>query len=117
MHETIPARLPDRLKSAFGLDEPAGLRALGVVSGILPGRAWVDDLNQPTCALLTRADSRHQGYATLVCATLLQACEQQGCQTFWNCNSGNTPSLALARRLGYQRERQYQLTYWNQVDQ
>ena len=33
-----------------------------------------------------REGYRQQGYATYVCAVLLQECDQLGYQTFWNCN-------------------------------
>lgn len=62
--------------------------------------------------ILTHKDYRRRGYATLTCAALLQACGRLGVQTFWNCNSSNLASVALARRLGYQRERAYTLYYW-----
>jgi GNAT superfamily N-acetyltransferase len=55
---------------------------------------------------------RQQGYATLTCAYLIRACEEKGYQTYWNCNAQNVPSLALARKLGYQRERPYRLYAW-----
>lgn len=52
MHAITPALLHHDLKAAFNVNEPAGLRALGVLYGVLRGRAWVDDLQQQTCALL-----------------------------------------------------------------
>jgi RimJ/RimL family protein N-acetyltransferase len=62
----------------------------------------------------THKEYHRRGYATLTAAALIQDCDRQGYQTFWNCNGGNIPSLALARRLGYQRERKYTLFYWEQ---
>jgi len=62
--------------------------------------------------ILTRKDYRGRGYATFTCAALLQACDRLGVQTFWNCNASNLASVALARRLGYQRARAYTLYYW-----
>lgn len=55
----------------------------------------------------------HQrGYATLTCAKLTQFCEQQDLQTYWNCNKFNEASVALARKLGYQTEKEYRLLIW-----
>ena len=62
--------------------------------------------------IITRQTYRGRGYALLTCAALLQMCDAHGVQSFWNCNGDNLPSLALARRLGYQRERTYTLYYW-----
>lgn len=57
---------------------------------------------------------RQRGYATLTCAKLIQTCEQQGWQTYWNCNKFSHASVALARKLGYQSEKEYKLGIWNQ---
>jgi RimJ/RimL family protein N-acetyltransferase len=56
---------------------------------------------------------RQRGYATLTCAKLIQFCEQQGFKTYWNCNKFNAGSVALARKLGYQTEKEYRLLIWN----
>lgn len=59
---------------------------------------------------------RRQGYATLVCAHVIQVCESLGYKTYWNCSKTNTASAALARRLGYQTEREYRLLAWFQLE-
>jgi hypothetical protein len=56
---------------------------------------------------------RQRGYATITCAKLIQYCEQQGMQTYWNCNKNNAASIALAHKLGYQTEREYKLLIWD----
>jgi RimJ/RimL family protein N-acetyltransferase len=63
----------------------------------------------------TLKEYRRRGYATLTCAALIQECDRLGYQTFWNFNGENIASLALARRLGYRRERKYRLFYWEQA--
>jgi RimJ/RimL family protein N-acetyltransferase len=63
----------------------------------------------------TKEGYRQRGYATLTCARLIHACEALGYQTYWNCNQANTASAALARRLGYRREREYRLLYWQAI--
>lgn len=60
----------------------------------------------------TAEDFQGRGYATLTCAHVIQACEAAGCATYWNCNAQNLPSVALARKLGYRRERLYRLLAW-----
>lgn len=62
--------------------------------------------------MVTHEDFRGRGYATFVCATVIDACEQQGFVTYWNCNADNTPSAIIARKLGYQTERRYSLAAW-----
>jgi hypothetical protein len=54
-----------------------------------------------------------QGYGTLTCAYLLQACETRGLQTYWNCNTQNVASMKIARKLGYRTEKEYRLLYWS----
>ncbi|MBZ0281867.1 MAG: GNAT family N-acetyltransferase [Anaerolineae bacterium] len=55
---------------------------------------------------------RGRGYATFTCAHLIQACEQMGYQTYWNCNSANIPSVKLAQKLGYRTQKAYTLFAW-----
>ncbi|MFN8530241.1 MAG: GNAT family N-acetyltransferase [Anaerolineae bacterium] len=60
----------------------------------------------------TRPSHRGKGYATCVSAHLVLECERRGLQTYWNCNAQNTASLSIARTLGYQRQRIYNLYGW-----
>jgi RimJ/RimL family protein N-acetyltransferase len=62
----------------------------------------------------TRESYRQLGYATLTSAKLIQSCEASGVRTYWNCNKYNAGSAALARKLGYQTEKEYRLLIWNQ---
>jgi RimJ/RimL family protein N-acetyltransferase len=64
----------------------------------------------------THADHRRKGYATLTCHHLITQVEQNGYRTYWNCSSDNHASIALARRLGYQTEREYRLLAWLKKD-
>lgn len=52
---------------------------------------------------------RGQGYASVVCAHLIEACEQRGCQTYWSCDADNIASVRLAAKLGYSGERDYDI--------
>lgn len=62
--------------------------------------------------MVTHEDFRRRGYASFLCAYLIEQCERQGFETYWNCNAENTPSVIIARKLGYQREREYRLVGW-----
>ena len=55
---------------------------------------------------------RQKGYATITCASLIDACEKAGQETWWNCNTNNFASTALARKLGYREEKIYRLLGW-----
>ncbi len=68
-------------------------------------------------ATSTREQYRGRGYATLTCAHLIQACEAQGYQTYWNCARQNLASAAVARKLGYRTEKEYRLLAWCRRDQ
>jgi RimJ/RimL family protein N-acetyltransferase len=54
----------------------------------------------------------HKGYATLTCSHLINTMEQKGYRTYWNCAKGNHASIALARKLGYRKVKEYQLKGW-----
>jgi GNAT superfamily N-acetyltransferase len=57
----------------------------------------------------TRERFRGRGYGTLVSRLTARACEARGDRVWWNANAGNHPSIAIARRIGFQHERQYEL--------
>jgi len=65
----------------------------------------------------TMPHHQKRGYAHITCAHLIQRMEAKGYQTYWNCAKQNTPSAALARKLGYRTEREYRLLAWNKVNQ
>jgi hypothetical protein len=67
-------------------------------------------------ATSTSEPYRGRGYATIACAHLIQACEQLGYRTYWNCASQNHASAALARKLGYRKQREYRLLAWFKTD-
>jgi hypothetical protein len=61
----------------------------------------------------TQVGYQRRGYANYTCAHVIQLCEERGWQVHWNCAHQNFASAALARKLGFQRERTYQLWAWN----
>jgi GNAT superfamily N-acetyltransferase len=64
----------------------------------------------------THPDHRRKGYAMLTCAHLIHEMEQQGYRTYWNCAKQNQASIALARKLGYGKEKEYRLLAWLKKD-
>ncbi|KQC14654.1 MAG: hypothetical protein APR63_05335 [Desulfuromonas sp. SDB] len=52
------------------------------------------------------------GYASIVSAHLIRACEDRGYSTYWSCNQDNPASIAVARKLGYQIEKYYSNAYY-----
>jgi RimJ/RimL family protein N-acetyltransferase len=64
----------------------------------------------------SRPRHRHKGDVSLTCRHLIQAIEQKGFRTYWNCAKSNHASIALAHKLGYQLEKEYRLTAWSKWD-
>lgn len=62
--------------------------------------------------VVTPEAHRRRGYAAMTCAALLKKCAELGWQPNWSCHQENTASIATARRLGYQTQREYQLLYY-----
>jgi GNAT superfamily N-acetyltransferase len=52
---------------------------------------------------------RRRGLGTLVSLHTAIACESIEARVWWNANADNTASIAIARRIGFQRERPYDL--------
>jgi RimJ/RimL family protein N-acetyltransferase len=60
----------------------------------------------------TSETCRRCGFATVTCAHLIHTCEAMGYETFWNTATQNAASIALARKLGYQREQLHRVLAW-----
>ena len=60
----------------------------------------------------TAPNHRGQGYATVTCRHLARDIEARNLRPWWNTNAANLPSIALARRLGFRHEREYELAWW-----
>jgi GNAT superfamily N-acetyltransferase len=54
-------------------------------------------------------DHRRQGLGTLLSAHTALAAEAAAAEVWWNTNATNAGSIAIARRLGFRRERRYDL--------
>jgi RimJ/RimL family protein N-acetyltransferase len=83
------------LSEAFAADAALGLIEIGTITG---------------------ESYRRRGYGTVTCAHLVQECEARGYRTYWNCSKDNQPSAALARRLGYQTEKEFRYVGWDSPD-
>ena len=71
------------------------------------GCLWTRD--RVELATITHAEYRGRGYATAVCAHLIDTCEAVGFETYWSCDAQNETSLRLAVKLGYDEPRDYRL--------
>lgn len=61
----------------------------------------------------THSGYEGRGFATIASAQTIRTCEARGYQTYWNCATSNRASAALARKMGYQTEREYALVAWD----
>jgi RimJ/RimL family protein N-acetyltransferase len=64
----------------------------------------------------TQEAHRGQGFATITCAHLIRICAQVGDRAYWDCAKRNPASAAVARKLGFENEREYQLIAWFKSD-
>lgn len=62
--------------------------------------------------VITADGYRGSGYASIVSAHLIGACEDRGYSTYWGCNADNLASIAVARKLGYRIENNYSNAYY-----
>jgi RimJ/RimL family protein N-acetyltransferase len=60
-------------------------------------------------ATVTHPAHRGRGFATVLCASLIKACEGVGLKTYWNCDADNLTSVRLAIRLGFDDVHPYRL--------
>jgi len=65
--------------------------------------------------VFVRETHRKKGYGTMVSAKLVQEIETLGGQTYWNCAKQNIASAAIARKLGYEIEKEYRCIAWKRV--
>ena len=77
------------------------------------GCLWTRD--RVELAAITHPASRGRGYATAVCAHLIDTCEAVGVETYWSSDADNEPSLRLANRLGYHDPRVYRVLRFERV--
>jgi GNAT superfamily N-acetyltransferase len=66
--------------------------------------------------VFTQEKHRGKGYGTMVTARLIQEIEAMGKQTYWNCTIQNVASVAIARKLGYRRQKEFRCMAWRKID-
>lgn len=71
-----------------------------------PTHGWIE------IGVTTAEGHRQKGLATIACARLIELCEARDLSTWWDCAKQNIPSIKLARKLGYQNEREYRYVWW-----
>jgi GNAT superfamily N-acetyltransferase len=71
-----------------------------------PTQGWIE------VGVTTAEPYRGQGFASNACAHLIEMCEAQGYKTWWDCAKQNTPSVKLAKKLGYQNDPEYRYVWW-----
>ena len=58
---------------------------------------------------ITREAYRGRGYAAIACAFLIKICDDLGFQAYWSCDADHQASIRVAQKLGFRRERAYQI--------
>ena len=71
-----------------------------------PTQGWIE------VGVTTAEAYRRQGFASIACGQLIELCEAQGHKTWWDCAKQNTPSVKLAKKLGYQHAPEYRYVWW-----
>lgn len=102
-------------RSLYGMDAAQRLLGFYVMEGdTIAAEAFASPPleNVVEVGMQTVGTYRQRGLATAVCAHLIYTCEARGWRTYWNCNAANTPSVRIARKLGYRRESPYSLMGW-----
>jgi len=64
---------------------------------------------QAEIGVITAEAWRGHGYAAATCAQLIRMVRQRGLEPYWSCDADNVASAALARKLGFGPERDYEI--------
>jgi hypothetical protein len=117
-HETFQrCAWRDPLRSIFGTASGYLEQSIGFV--LLDGKRilseahaffWGDTVVE--IGVITADGHRGLGYASIVSAYLVRACERRGYATYWGCHVDNLASAAVARKLGYRTENRYSLAWY-----
>jgi GNAT superfamily N-acetyltransferase len=86
-----------------------GFGVCGVVGGRVVSEAYASVPGDRAYEIgpIVHPEYRRKGLAYTTCAALIDECRRRGYDTVWSCNRSNEPSVQLARKLGYRRERRY----------
>jgi len=117
-HETLNrCAWQGQLRSIFGTASGYLERSIGFL--LLDGKRilseahaffWGDTVVE--IGVITADGHRGLGYASIVSAHLVRACEGRGYATYWGCHVDNLASAAVARKLGYRIENRYSLAWY-----
>jgi RimJ/RimL family protein N-acetyltransferase len=88
-------REQELVSEAFAADAALGMIEIGTITG---------------------ESYRRRGYAAVTCAHLIRKSEARGYRTYWNCSKENQASAGLARRLGYQTEKEFRFVVYSPPD-
>lgn len=107
----------DQLLSLYGtvsnyLDSSIGFLLLDGKQILSEAHAFFWGDTTVEIGVITADDHRGSGYASIVSAYLIRACEERGYSTYWGCNADNPASIAIARKLGYRVEKNYSNAYY-----
>jgi len=102
----------------YGANVETGLRLLPTQGQELLSEAFAADaaLGMIEIGTITGEAYRGRGYAALTCTRLIRECEARSYRTYWNCAKENLASAGLARRLGYQTEKEFRYVVWYPFD-
>jgi GNAT superfamily N-acetyltransferase len=79
------------------------------------GCLWTRD--RVELVVTTQAGHRGRGYATAVCAHLIDTCEAVGVGTYWSCEAHDDASLRLAVKLDYAAPRDFRLLRFDRASE
>lgn len=65
--------------------------------------------NERELGLETVSDYRSKGLATAVAKETIKDCKEKGYNLRWHCRENNTPSIAIAEKLGFIRNKDYEI--------
>jgi len=89
-------REQELVSEAFAADAALGMIEIGTITG---------------------ESFRRRGYGAVTCAHLIRESEARSYRTYWNCSKENQASAGLARRLGYQTEKEFRFVVYAPPDQ
>jgi RimJ/RimL family protein N-acetyltransferase len=57
---------------------------------------------------------RRQGLATITCSAFIEHCLNNNLKPDWHCDGGNLPSIELASKLGFERQKNFHMLWWHE---
>ncbi len=83
-------------------------------AGEIVAEAYASSLGDSVAEIgaLTRAAQRGKGYAPIACAYLIEILAGRGFLPSWSCDADHQASIRVAKKLGFQYQRAYQILEW-----